>query len=267
MDSLLGFPHQTGMMGGRSTGWIIRLLCTVVALAAPVASYATVGCPADPAMERLHLPHLYAALANRTEGVIVALGSSSTAGAMASDSAHTYPAILQRELSNALPNAHVAVINRGIGGQDAPEELARLDTDVIALHPQLVIWQVGANGAMRHADPDTFHQMVQEGVTRLQKANIDVVLMDNQRSPRVLAAVDHIVLEESLAKVARETGVNLFSRSHLMDFWSDQGVKPGQFIASDGLHQNNLGYLCVTQSMARQIISAVNQPVAVSANR
>ena len=72
---------------------------------------------------------------------------------MASDSAHTYPAILQTALNKALPGAHFAVINRGIGGQDAPEELARLDSDAIAVHPQLVIWQVGANGAMRHADP------------------------------------------------------------------------------------------------------------------
>ncbi len=218
-------------------------------------------------MAGLRLPHLQAALGRQAEGVIVALGSSSTAGAMASDSAHTYPAILQHELNAALTNAHIAVINRGIGGQDAPEELARLDADVIASRPQLVIWQVGANGAMRHADPDTFHRMVVDGVNRLRRANIDVVLMDNQRSPRVLAAVEHIVLEESLAHVAKETGANLFSRSHLMDFWSDEGAKPGQFIASDGLHQNDLGYLCVTQSLARLIVSAVQSPAAVSASR
>jgi acyl-CoA thioesterase I len=225
------------------------------------------GCPGDPAPERLHLPHLHAAVAGRTEGLIIALGSSSTQGVMASDSAHTYPAILQAELNKALPSAHIAVLNRGIGGQDAPEELARLDTDAIAARPHLVIWQVGANGAMRHADPFEFHRLVEEGVNRLQKAGIDVILMDNQRSPRVLAAVDHIVLEQSLAKVANETGVNLFSRSHLMDFWSDEGAKPGQFIASDGLHQNDLGYLCITQSLARQIVAAINGPVAVSASR
>ncbi len=186
---------------------------------------------------------------------------------MASDIAHTYPAILQSALNRALPSAQFAVINRGIGGQDAPEELARLDTDAIAVHPQLVIWQVGANGAMRHADPSEFHRMVEEGVDRLIKAGIDVILMDNQRSPRVLAAVDHIILEDSLAEVAQETGVNIFSRSRLMDFWSDEGAKPGMFIASDGLHHNDLGYLCITQSLARQIVTAVSAPVSVSASR
>ena len=55
------------------------------------------------------------------------------------------------------PSAHIAVLNRGIGGQDAAEELARLDVDVLALRPQLVIWQVGANGALRNVDPSVFH--------------------------------------------------------------------------------------------------------------
>jgi acyl-CoA thioesterase-1 len=224
------------------------------------------ACPPDPPMEALHLPHLQAAIAARSEGLIVALGSSSTAGAMASDSAHSYPAVLQEELNKALPAAHFAVINRGIGGQDAPEELARLDTDAVAVHPQLVIWQVGANGAMRNADPFEFHHLVVEGVNRLRKAGIDVILMDNQRSPKVLAAVEHIVLEDSLRRVAQETGANLFSRSHLMDAWSEEGSKPGLFTASDGLHHNDLGYECVAASLSRLIVAAL-AVTSLAANR
>jgi len=208
-------------------------------------------------MEPLHLPHLQAAIAARTQGLIVALGSSSTAGAMASDIAHSYPAVLQEELNKALPSAHFAVINRGIGGQDAPEEFARLEADAVSIRPQLVIWQVGANGAMRNADPLEFHQLVVEGVNRLRKAGIDVILMDNQRSPKLLAAVEHIALEDSLRRVAQETHSNLFSRSHLMDAWSDEGSKPGLFIAADGLHHNDLGYECVASSLSRLIVAAV----------
>ncbi len=255
------------MTNSHGLGRILASFWAAALLLAPASGHTAGACPGDPAMDRLQLPHLRAAVAARTEGLIVALGSSSTEGAMASDSAHTYPAILQAALNKALPAAQFAVINRGIGGQDAPEELARLDTDAIAVHPQLVIWQVGANGAMRHADPSEFHSMVTEGVKRLTKAGIDVILMDNQRSPKVLAAVDHIILEQSLAHVAQETGVNLFSRSHLMDAWSDEGAKPGLFTASDGLHHNDMGYLCVTQALARQIVIAVSAPVAVSASR
>jgi acyl-CoA thioesterase-1 len=255
------------MMKGWGRSCCFRVFCCMAMVLASGAGRAGTICPADPEMDPLHLPHLHAAIAARTEGLIVALGSSSTQGVMASDLAHSYPAILQAALTKAMPSAQVAVINRGIGGQDAPEELARLNSDVIAIRPQLVIWQVGANGAMRHADPSEFHRMVEEGVNRLLDAGIDVILMDNQRSPKVLAAVDHIILEESLAQVAHETGANLFSRSHLMDAWSEEGAKPGLFTASDGLHHNDLGYLCVGQYLARQIAVAVGAPIAVSANR
>lgn len=246
-------------------------LCAAVLAAAfallPLRGRASTSCPADPPMPSLHLPHLRAALATETEGVIVAIGSSSTEGVAASDSAHTYPAILQSRLNEELPAAHVAVINRGIGGQDAPEELARLDSDALAVRPQLVIWQVGANGAMRSANPDEFKRLVMEGVSRMRKAGIDVILMDNQRSPRVLAAVEHIVLENDLRDVARQSGANLFSRSHLMDAWSQEGDRPGLFIAPDGLHQNDLGYLCVTDTLAHLITQAVGAPpVAVAAH-
>jgi acyl-CoA thioesterase I len=246
---------------------IFTIACCVAGLLAPAVSSAGTTCPSDPQMEKLHLPHLGSAIAARTEGLIVALGSSSTLGTMASDTAHTYPAVLQSSLNKALPGSHFAVINRGIGGQDAAEELLRLDADVISMHPQLVIWQVGANGAMRHADPLEFHRLVAEGVNRLIQAGIDVILMDNQRSPKVLAAVEHIILEDSLQHVANETGVNMFSRSHLMDAWSDEGSKPGLFTAPDGLHHNDLGYSCVAQTLARQIAEAVGGSLAVSAIR
>ena len=277
LDSGVSFHHQVVMKrhlikAANGQSRIFGIICCLTGLLSPAAASAGAACPSDPAMEILHLPHLRAAIAARAEGLIVALGSSSTAGVMASDSAHSYPAVLQAELNKALPTAHFAVINRGIGGQDAPEELARLDTDAIAVHPQLVIWQVGANGAMRNADPSEFHRMVEEGVNRMLKAGIDVVLMDNQRSPKLLAAVEHIILEDSLRHVARETGADIFSRSSLMDAWSEEGAKPGLFTASDGLHHNDLGYFCVTAVLARQIIaavsaSAVSTPLALSASR
>jgi hypothetical protein len=227
---MAAFGHQPTMtkrwtINTRIRSGTFNVICCLAGLLAPATSRGGTTCPADPAMNALHLPHLQAAATAQTEGLIVALGSSSTEGVMASDSAHSYPAILQSALNKALPSAYFAVINRGINGQDAPEELARLDTDAIAVHPQLVIWQVGANGAMRHADPSVFHRAVEEGVNRLVKAGIDVILMDNQRSPKLLAAVEHIVLEDSLRHVADENGVNLFSRSHLMDGWSDEGAK------------------------------------------
>lgn len=224
-------------------------------------------CPTEPPAPVLHLAHLRAALEHGTEAVVVALGSSSTQGAMASDPAHSYPAALQAALEHALPRMHIAVLNRGIGGQDAPEELARLQADAIAARPQLVIWQIGGNGEMHNADPAEFRRMVTQGVARLQEVGIDVILMDNQRSPRIDAAAEHGVLDKVLAQVAEATGTGLFSRASLMAAWAQEGALPLTFISADGLHHNDRGYVCVADALADAILHGLHETRALSASR
>lgn len=228
---------------------------------------AAIPCPAAPRMPMPSLSHLQAALAAGEEGVIVALGSSSTSGAMASDPAHEYPAVLQAALTQALPHAHIAVLNRGIGGQDAPEELARLQADAIAIRPQLVIWQVGVNGALHHIDPDEFRSLVREGVSRLQEAGIDVILMDSQRSPRVIAAPEHAALDKALAAIAKETGAGLFSREALMRAWSEEGAASVDFVATDGLHHNDRGYACIARALGETILSGLHETATLRASQ
>src|SRR5580700_9930602 len=49
------------------------------------------------------------------------------------------------ELREQFPDMKIEVINRGVGGEDAKEMLARLDKSVLAERPDLVLWQVGTN--------------------------------------------------------------------------------------------------------------------------
>ncbi len=74
---------------------------------------------------------------------IIAVGSSSTAGAFASSPDKSYPSRLAVELKERFPGQPITVINRGVNGEEAPDNLARLDTDVIAEKPDLILWQVG----------------------------------------------------------------------------------------------------------------------------
>ncbi len=195
---------------------------------------------------------------------MVALGSSSTAGWHSTDIGHSYPAILQAELSAALPQAHIAVINRGIGGQDAAEMMLRLERDVIAVQPTLVIFQVGANGAMRGANPEEFHRVVAAGVRRLQASRADVVLMDNQRAPRIIASPDHIRIDQALADVAAQSGAGLFARGTLMDRWQRDGHPYSEFVSDDGVHHNDLGYRCVAKALAGAIVEGLNAPTVTA---
>ena len=78
----------------------------------------------------------------RGKAKIVAIGSSTTAGEA---NIAAYPWRLLSFLQAQYPNGGLAMVNKGIGGQEAPIELQRFGADVIAEKPDLVIWQVGTN--------------------------------------------------------------------------------------------------------------------------
>lgn len=245
---------------------LIRLL-TIVAVCVSVTQPGLAAdgttCPTAK-VPPLSLPNVKRILATNAELTIVALGSSSTLGAHSSHIGNSYPAILQAELSAALQQSHIAVINRGIGGQDAIEMTARIEADVLAVRPALVIWQVGANGAMKKLDPDLFRRLVFDGVKRLQHAGIDVVLMDNQRSPAILSSPRHIQIGQALADVAVATGASLFGRGALMDQWRDEGHSFADFVASDGIHHNDRGYRCVAKALSASILDGLGQTMRLS---
>ena len=72
----------------------------------------------------------------RGRAKVVAIGSSTTAG---EGNIPAYPGRLLSFLQNAYPKANIAMLNKGIGGEEAPVELQRFDTDVISENPDLVI--------------------------------------------------------------------------------------------------------------------------------
>ena len=237
-------------------------LALAVALAATSPAKAADSidpCPAAHVVP-LVLPRVKEALDHNLELTIVAFGSSSTQGWHSTSIAQSYPAILQATLSSALPTAHVAVINRGIGGQDAAEMIPRMGRDVLEVHPTLVIWQVGANGAMKNRDPEEFRRLVATGVRMLKETGIDVVLMDNQRAPLILASPHHQRIDQILTDIAAQTGIGLFDRGALMDQWQFSGHPYGKFISDDGVHHNDLGYRCVAQALASSILAGLQSP-------
>jgi lysophospholipase L1-like esterase len=207
-------------------------------------------------------PHFRAALARDDPAIIVALGSSSTRGWQASSPSRAYPAVLQWRLGELLPRAHVAVINRGVNGEDAAEELARLQADVIAVRPQLVIWQVGANGALRSVDPAVYARLITAGIAILHRDGVDVILMNNQRSPRILAVPEHAAIDRATADAARATDSQVFDRGALMDAWARAGDPYDMFIAPDRLHHNDLGYRCLGEAVAEAIVDGLGHSAA-----
>jgi acyl-CoA thioesterase I len=241
------------------TAWraIAPAILAVIATTAPAA--AIVPPPACPpvATAPIAASGFAAAVAARRAPLIVALGSSSTAGAGATEALRSYPAVLERRLRAAL-GLPVTVLNRGIGGEMADAMAARLDRDVLAERPDLVIWQVGGNSALRSADPERYRTVLREGLERLTRAGIAVVLMDNQRAPRIAARPNHQAYDAITADLAAAVpGVALFSRGALMDAWARAGVPGGSVLTDDDLHHNDRGYACLAEALAAALLAGL----------
>jgi lysophospholipase L1-like esterase len=206
------------------------------------------------------LPHVANKLISGRPVVIVAFGSSSTQGYGSSAPEFTYPNRLAAQLRRQYPSADISVVNRGVGGEDAPEMMRRLQS-VIDLHPDLVIWQVGTNAVLRNLDPDETARMVEDGVTLIQAAGSDVVLVDPQYSPRVTEHPDSASkMVRLLGKVAQLRRIGIFPRFEVMREWHErQAIPIDDFVIADGLHMNDWGYACFAQLLGDDIIKSVGQ--------
>jgi lysophospholipase L1-like esterase len=210
----------------------------------------------------LNLPVTRAAIAHDAPITVVALGSSSTEGAGASAPDRTYPARLQALLGASWPDLKVTVLNRGVGGQLVNSVLPRIDADVVAAHPTLVIWQVGTNEALRAMDPGQFDSMLDEGLRRLATIGSDVVLMDNQLAPKMPPEAERDVYRDIIANEAKVHGVPLFSRDALMHAWADADPTASDMIGADGLHHSDRGYACLAASLDLAIVSGSAPKIA-----
>jgi lysophospholipase L1-like esterase len=208
------------------------------------------------------LPHVAAKLVAGKPVVIVAFGSSSTAGYGATSPDFNYPNRLATQLRRQYPTADITVINAGIGGEDAPEMMKRLQKEVIDVHPDLVIWQVGTNAVLRNLDPGDTARMVEDGISRIQAAGgADVVLVDPQYSPRVTERPESASkMVKLLGKVAELRHVGIFPRFEVMRDWHEKQALPVEsFVIADGLHMNDWGYACFAQLLGDDIIRSVGQ--------
>ncbi len=207
------------------------------------------------------LPHVAGKLASGEPVVIIAFGSSSTSGYGTTSPEFTYPNRLAAQLRRQYPSADITVVNRGKGGEDAPEMMKRLQTEVLDMKPDLVIWQVGTNAVLRNLDPAETAKLVEDGVARIQAAGADLVLVDPQYSPRVTERAESAnKMVKLLGKVAELRHVGIFPRFEVMREWHEQQALPiDSFVIADGLHLNDWGYACFAQLLGDDIIKSVGQ--------
>jgi lysophospholipase L1-like esterase len=184
---------------------------------------------------------------------VVAVGSSSTTGLWVLSSDATYPGVMRRELAALRPAAQVEVINSGRIGDTVSGSMARFQNDVLAYTPDLVIWQLGTNDVAWGGRADGLKEQTVAGVRALKADGADVILMDLQYAPLILASSQHELMQATIAEVAQQEHVGLFSRFALMRRSVEAGLPAGALVSWDGLHNSAAGYDCLGRALARAI--------------
>lgn len=244
----------------------------LVGLSWPVATSAgeSPPCDAPAALVRLAnpLPRVARKLAERQPVVIVAIGSSSTAGAGASSKAANYPSRLAFELKRHFPRQTITVFNRGINGETIADMLKRFDKAVVANKPDLVLWQLGTNSVLRNRDVDRDAIAIRQGLARIRAIGADVVLIDPQFAPKVIVKRDAEHMVEVISDTAKAEEVDLFRRYALMKRWREHDrMEFETFVSRDGLHMNDWSYACMAKGLGVAIAEAATRPVAEAATR
>ena len=235
-----------------------------IAGTAPAAP-ATCTAPAELARFDRPLIHTMRRVANGQPLTIVAIGSSSTAGAGASSPDATYPSRLAVELRTRFPGRDITVLNRGVNGEETNNMMGRFAADVLAARPQLVLWQIGTNSVLRDHPLNPHAVQLLDGIEQLKAAGADVVLIDPQFAPAVLAKSETQGMVEQIALAAKQEDVGLFQRFAVMREWHDvQHLSFDTFVSPDHLHMNDWSYACLAKLLGGAIAEAATRPITAA---
>jgi lysophospholipase L1-like esterase len=200
------------------------------------------------------MPLVAQRLAEGKQLTIVALGASSTEGVGASTPENAYPERLEAELHALFPNIAITVHNKGIGGEDSAQMLARFERDVLAIEPDLLIWQAGVNAAIKGWPLDQFVENMSMGIDIARKHGIDVMMMGPQNAPRYVHAPHRRQFADHMMLLSRVKDVPIFPRYRIMTHWMQSGAfKPDELIGNDGLHMTDTSYYCLSRVLAQAI--------------
>lgn len=172
---------------------------------------------------------------------IICFGDSLTEGVGAGNG-EDYPAVLTRQLQ-------VPIINAGRRGNTSAEGLTRLEQDVLARNPRLVVVLFGGNDFLRQVSLSETRKNLEAIVQRIQERGAMVVLVGLRLG---LFTDEYGAIYKEIAKQHRA----LYIPEVLKGILSDPRLK------SDSIHPNAAGY----QLMAERILEKL-KPLLEEADR
>lgn len=186
---------------------------------------------------------------------VLVVGSRSST--IASQEGSAWPAQLQASLKAKLGSVPVDVSVEIQAARTAEDTAATLVKLVEAKSSTLVIWQTGTVDAIRGNDPDDFRGAVDEGVTALQKAGVDVVLMNLQYSPRTETMTSVPPYLDNMRVVAQQHDIPLFDRFAIMRHWNDSGDFD-LFNTTHGVELAKRVHACIGRALTKFVVDTAH---------
>jgi lysophospholipase L1-like esterase len=170
-----------------------------------------------------------------------------------------YVRIVREELEKSHKDLDLKVDWVATGGHTVPDLLKRVDKDVIAKKPTIVVIQIGCNDA-RRIPKETFKTGLEELIDKLRKADIRVVQCTltsvgekhdgtNKDDPKL---EEFAQIEREVAR-AKKVPLNDL-RKAFVDYWKKNNPdnKPKDILTYDGNHFNQKGHDFVAAQMLKK---------------
>jgi len=170
-----------------------------------------------------------------------------------------YVRIVKETLDSTHRDKKIEVDWVATGGHTVPDLLKRVDKDVIAKKPTIVVIQIGCNDA-RRIPVETFQSSLEELIDRLQKEKIQVIQCSltsvgekhdgtNKDDPKL----DQFA--EIERQVAEKKSVPLNDlRKAFVEYWKKNNPdnKASGILTYDGNHFNDTGHKFVAEQMLKK---------------
>ena len=167
-----------------------------------------------------------------------------------------YVNIVREKLQEKHQDKNIEVDWVATGGHTVPDLIKRVDKDVIAKKPTIVVIQIGCNDA-RRLPKETFKSSLEELIDRLQREGIQVIQCSltsvgekhdgtNKDDPNLEAFAQ---VEREVA-AAKKVPLNDL-RKAFVNFWKKNNAdnKPSGILTYDGNHFNQNGMDFVAEQM------------------
>ena len=168
----------------------------------------------------------------------------------------SYPYYLESELRERLKGTDVHVFAQSEPRKTILEIARDLPHLLSERQPVLVIWQTGTVEAMRGIDPDGYGRALDSSVAALQNGGADVVLINQQFSPRTDFMFDGGPYTENMRWVSQTRDIPLFNRYEVMKYWGETGTFDLTALKNDGTYEKV--HRCIGRLIADLVMRAAS---------